>query len=250
MKSRSARIVLGLLPLLSVALIWQLSAFFLQSTNLPTVTQVLSTLWEHLTDGDMLRHLAITLERVLYSFCIAMVIGVVVGIVMGAYPRLNQAGDSLLMVALNIPALVTILLCYIWFGLIEAAAIAAVAINKIPTVVVMIREGARVVDKDLLAVAKVYKLSPANCFFKVYLPQLYPFIMASARSGLSLIWKIVLVVELLGRSNGVGFQLNTFFQFFDIASILAYTLAFSAIILLIEGLIMRPLDRYIAKGVA
>jgi NitT/TauT family transport system permease protein len=72
--------------------------------------------------------------------------------------------------------------------------------------------------------------------------------MASARSGLSLIWKIVLVVEMLGRSDGVGFQLGTFFHFFDIAGILAYTFAFAAIILVIEGLIMRPLDRYIARG--
>ncbi|MBQ0757472.1 MAG: ABC transporter permease subunit, partial [Amphritea sp.] len=105
-----------------------------------------------------------------------------------------------------------------------------------------------VVDRDLLDVARVFQVSRFRYFFKVYLPQLYPFIMASARSGLSLIWKIVLVVELLGRSEGVGFQLGTFFQFFDIASILAYTLAFVAIILVIEGVIMRPLDRYIARG--
>jgi len=53
----------------------------------------------------------------------------------------------------------------------------------------------------------------------------------------------VLVVELLGRSNGVGFQLNVFFQFFDITGILAYTLVFAAVVLLIEALAMRPLER-------
>ena len=79
--------------------------------------------------------------------------------------------------------------------------------------------------------------------FKVYLPQLYPYLMAAARSGLALIWKIVLVVELLGRSNGVGFQLNVFFQFFDIESILAYTLAFAAVILVVEAAGLRPLER-------
>ena len=67
------------------------------------------------------------------------------------------------------------------------------------------------------------------------------------RSGLALIWKIVLVVELLGRSNGVGFQLNIFFQFFDIGSILAYTLAFAAVILLVEAVGMRPLERRITR---
>ena len=71
--------------------------------------------------------------------------------------------------------------------------------------------------------------------------------MAAARGGLALIWKIVLVVELLGRSDGVGFQLGTFFQFFDITSILAYTLAFAAVVLTVEAMMMRPLDHQVSR---
>ena len=66
--------------------------------------------------------------------------------------------------------------------------------------------------------------------------------------GSTLIWKIVLVVELLGRSDGVGFALNSLFQFFDIAGILAYTLAFVAVILLIEAVIFKPFDKLVARG--
>ena len=115
--------------------------------------------------------------------------------------------------------------------------------NKIPTVVVTVREGAKAVDRDLMEVARVYRVARLTTLRKVYLPQLYPYLMASARSGLALIWKIVLVVELLGRSNGVGFQLNIFFQFFDIASILAYILAFAAVILVLEAAALRPLEQ-------
>jgi NitT/TauT family transport system permease protein len=67
--------------------------------------------------------------------------------------------------------------------------------------------------------------------------------MAAARSGLALIWKIILVVELLGRSDGMGYQLHLFFQLFDVASILAYTIAFIAVIQLLEWLVLKPLDR-------
>ena len=68
----------------------------------------------------------------------------------------------------------------------------------------------------------------------------YPYLMGAARSGLALIWKIVLVVELLGRSNGVGFQLNLFFQLFDVASILAYTIAFVVVVQVIElGILLK-----------
>jgi NitT/TauT family transport system permease protein len=71
-------------------------------------------------------------------------------------------------------------------------------------------EPVRAIDQQLLQVGKVFKVPMLRSLFYIYMPQLYPYFMAAARSGLSLIWKIVLVVELLGRSDGVGFQLNTF----------------------------------------
>jgi NitT/TauT family transport system permease protein len=64
---------------------------------------------------------------------------------------------------------------------------------------------------------------------------------------LSLIWKIVLVVELLGRSNGVGFKLFGFFQFFDISGILAYTFVFVLVIIFVEFLIVRPFEKRISN---
>jgi len=172
-----------------------------------------------------------------------MLIGAAIGIVMGRWRRPDVFLDGWLVLGLNIPALVTIILCYIWLGLTDIAAIAAVAINKIPTVIVTVREGARAVDRDLMQVAQAFRLRRLKTLQKVYLPQLYPYLMAAARAGLSLIWKIVLVVELLGRNNGIGFQLNIFFQFFDITGILAYTLVFAGVVLLIEAIAMRPLER-------
>lgn len=234
--------------IIAISVLWQGMAWLIASPDFPSLYAVIKSVQFHFNEGEMVTNILITLRRVLLSFVIAMLLGGIIGIVMGVNTWVNKLTDSLLIIMLNIPALVTILLCYIWFGLVESAAIAAVVINKIPTVVVMIREGARTVDKDLLAVAKIYKLSPSKTFFAVFLPQLYPFIIASARSGLSLIWKIVLVVELLGRSDGVGFALNTLFQFFDIAGILAYTFAFVVIILLIEALIFKPFDKLVARG--
>jgi NitT/TauT family transport system permease protein len=63
---------------------------------------------------------------------------------------------------------------------------------------------------------------------------------ASVRSGLALIWKIVLIVELIGRSNGIGFQINLFFGQFDLARILVYTLSFMAVVFTIEALAIKP----------
>lgn len=231
------------LVLLLFVLAWQSLAWWLQNRFLPPPTAVLATLWEQMLSGDLFRHLVATLGRVSASFSLAMLIGVAIGILLGSRERWNAWLDSLMVLALNIPALVTIILCYIWLGLGETAAIVAVALNKIPTVIVTIREGARAVDKDLLQVAQVYRLSKAQRFWQVYLPQLYPYLFASARNGLALIWKIVLVVELLGRSNGVGFQLGNYFHYFDIKGILAYTFAFATLVLLLEAFLLRPLEK-------
>lgn len=234
---------LRLISLLVFALLWQAAAMLLQTSTLPTPLAVLGRIVEESQSLALPQHLAITLWRVALAFTAAMLIGTAIGIAMGRWRRLDLFLDGWLVLGLNIPALVTIILCYVWFGLNDTAAIVAVAINKIPTVIVTVREGARAIDPRLMQVAQAYRLPPLTRFSRVYLPQLTPYLMAAARSGLSLIWKIVLVVELLGRSNGVGFQLNVFFQFFDITGILAYTLVFAAVVLLIEALAMRPLER-------
>ncbi len=228
-------------------LLWQLAAVALQDDILPTPVVVIQTLIDTLACGEMAEHMGITLLRVFAAFIIALGVGSVIGIMMGRSRRLNAALDAMLVFGLNIPALVVIFLCYIWFGLTEVAAILAVAINKIPNTAVTLREGARAIDDELMQVAGVYRLSRRRTLFQVFLPQLYPYLMAAARSGLALVWKIVLVVELLGRSNGVGFKLGTYFQYFDIANILAYTIAFAAIILLIELLLLDRLDRRLAR---
>jgi NitT/TauT family transport system permease protein len=246
-RGRPADAWLRVLSLLGCFLAWQLIAATGKLPLLPTPAVVLASLWRHVTAGELLRHLAITLGRVAAAFVIAMGIGAGLGMVMGRRRWVDAGLDGLLVLALNIPALVTAILCYIWLGLTEVAAITAVALNKIPTVVVTVREGARAVDQGLLDVATVFRVPRARRLGRVYLPQLYPYLMASARSGLALIWKIVLVVELLGRSNGIGFQLGTYFQFFDITSILAYTLAFAASVLVIEGVGLRPLERRLTR---
>ncbi len=232
-----------LLSLAILAAIWQVAALLADSAVLPSPVAVAAAAWQHLVDGDLLRDVGITLARVVVAFVFAMVIGSVIGLVLGRSRLLDELFDGWLVIGLNMPALVTIVLCYVWFGLNEAAAVLAVAINKAPLVVAITREGARTLDRPLLEMAQLFQVPRGRVLRRIVLPQLAPSLMAAARSGLALTWKIVLVVELLGRPNGVGFQIRSFFNFFDIAGILAYTLVFIAVILAIEAFILQPLDR-------
>ncbi|AXS42490.1 ABC transporter permease subunit [Breoghania sp. L-A4] len=197
--------------------------------------------------GELFPHLGITLARVVAAFVISMTIGSAIGVAMGQHRTLDRVLDPWVILMINMPALVVIVLCYIWIGLTEAAAITAVALNKIPNVVITLREGARALDPQLGEMAKVYKFSRARMLRHVIVPQLQPFIAAAGRSGLALIWKIVLVVELLGRSNGVGFQIHLYFQLFDVAAILGYALAFVIVMLAIEFFMVQPLEAHLNR---
>lgn len=230
--------------LIGLVAVWEIAARLAGSNMLPTPVAVLAAVYRYTRSGQLPLELGITLARVVAAFIVAMTVGTVIGYMMGRSRKLNLLLDGPLVLALNIPALVIVILCYLWLGLTEVAVIVAVALNKIPVVVVTTREGTRAVDSRLLAVAQVYHVPRAVTLYRVILPQLYPYLIASARNGLALIWKIVLVAELLGQSNGVGFELSVFFQFFDITSILAYTLAFAAVVMAIEAGVMRPLEKH------
>jgi NitT/TauT family transport system permease protein len=209
---------------------------------LPGPGTVLPRIWTEMIHGDLLFQLQATLLRVAAAFVLAMSIGAALGLLMGRRPEIDRWLDPWLVVFLNLPALVVIVLCYLWIGLNEVAAVVAVAINKIPTVTAMLREGARAMDPSLDAMAKVFRMDALSRFRHVILPQLAPHIASAARSGIALIWKIVLVVEFLGRSSGIGFKIHLYFQLFDATMVLVYALAFVAVMLAIEALVLQPFE--------
>lgn len=240
-------LVVRLASLAGFLLLWSIAAALASSRLFPSPSDVFAVVIREAASGALPWHLGVTLARVAASFAVAMAIGIAIGYAMGRSALTDQMLDPLLILALNIPALVVIILAYIWIGLTEAAAIAAVAINKIPNVAVTIREGARALDRGLDDMAAAFRMPPAMRLRHVVLPQLQPYLAAATRSGIALIWKIVLVVELLGRSSGVGFQLNLYFQLFDVAGILAYTLSFVAVMLAIELLIVQPIETHATR---
>jgi NitT/TauT family transport system permease protein len=232
----------GLSALLLV-MVWSAAAVWVDDRSLPTPLAVLAAAGREIATGDLIEAVLVTLARVCVAFFLAMLAGSVVGYWLGRWRRADSILDLWLIILLNIPALVIIILAYVWFGLNEVAAIGAVAVTKLPNVVAVVREGARSLDPKLEAVAAIYRFSAATRLRHVVVPQLQPYLAAAARTGLSLVWKIVLVVELLGRSNGVGFELHLRFQNFDVAGILAYSLSFTAVMIAIEFAVLQPLER-------
>ena len=233
--------------LLVVLAAWEMASWLAHSRLFPGAGAVLTTLVDEAVRGDLLHHLGATLARVTIAFTLAMALGTAIGLAMGRSRAVDTLLDSGVVLLLNLPALVIAVLLYVWLGLTEAAAISAVALSKLPTVVVTLREGARTLDRDLADMARSFHLGVWRTLRHVILPQLSPFFLVASRTGLALIWKIVLVVELLGRPDGIGYAIQVFFQLFDVRRLIAYALAFVAVVLAVEWGVLQPLERRLAR---
>ena len=222
--------------------IWEMVAILLNNRLLPGPVDVFLKVWELSIAGDLLYDLGKSLHRAGVAFLVSMILGTIIGTLLGHYKLIDRLFNSWVLIGLNIPAIVVAILFYIWLGLTEIALIAAVVVNKTPLVAVIMREGYRSLNVELEELSRVYRIPFTVKIFRFVLPQLMPFLLNSARTGLSLIWKIVLVFEVLGSDGGVGFQIGIFFQYFDIESILAYAVTFMSVVLFIEYFLLRSLE--------
>lgn len=232
-----------LLSLAVLVALWAFGAWFTQSPLLPDPLSVGAAILADFRSGELPFQMGCTLARVAAAFLIAFTLGIAAGYAMGRRRGIDRYADPWLVVLLNLPALVIIIFAYVWIGLNETAAILAVALNKLPNVIVVTREGARALDGGLDQMSQAFRLSWRAKIRHVVLPQLAPYLAAVSRSGLSIIWKIVLVVELIGRPNGVGFVLGSAFSLFDMTRILSYAISFVVLMLVIETLLVQPLER-------
>jgi NitT/TauT family transport system permease protein len=192
---------------------------------------------------EVLFHVRMTMQRIGMGFFFAMILGLAFGILMGISRTLETWLDMWVMIVLSTPGLVFVVLSFIWFGMNEFATVVAISIASFPSIAINVWQGVKDVDGKLVDMARVFGASPQLRLRRVILPQIYPYFMASARACLGISWKLTALVELLGRSNGVGYQLNYWFQLYEMDQVIAWTGLFLIIVLSIELFILNPIEK-------
>src|SRR5262245_66273924 len=109
---------------------WYVGSALAGEQMLPSPTKVAVAIAAEARSGDLFFNLAVTLARVFLAFALAMAVGTAIGLLMGRVVLAHRLGEPSLVLLLNLPALVIIVLAYVWSGLTEAAATLAVAANK------------------------------------------------------------------------------------------------------------------------
>lgn len=243
--------VLYLLSALSFIAVWWVAALLAGGGGygniLPSPAVVGATALDLAREGEVQKHLPITLWRVFAGFLIAELLGIAIGTAMGLNPRLETLADGWVMILLTIPSLAYAIFALLAFGLSESAIIAAIAATTLPYVVVNIWSGVKAVDAGLLDMARAFRVRRRNTLRKVVLPQIMPYIFSSSRYGIGIAWKIAVVVELMGASRGVGYMLNYSFGLFSMPHVLAWTAIVVVVMLFIELVVIRLIeDRVLA----
>jgi NitT/TauT family transport system permease protein len=240
-------VLIKICGLLTLLFVWWIGSVILPPTVLPGPGVVASELFKNYQEGVLLSNFMATMTRIVLGFILAMGAGIALGTMMGLSRVAEEFFDLWIMVGITIPSLAILLILYILFGLNEFATILAIGLSAFPAVAINVWQGVKGVDNKLLAMGRVYGVGRSQRFTQIVFPQIAPYLVASSRFGLGIIWKITVVAELIGRDSGIGFQLHYWCQLFNMPQVFAWTLFFTLIMLVIELGIFKPVERYLFR---
>jgi sulfonate transport system permease protein len=209
--SRAGTLILRAGPwLVPVALVlaWEAAADsgLLAARVLPAPSATLLAAWELLRSGDLLSNVLISTRRALAGLAIGGSIGLLLGLVTGAWPAAERLLDSTLQMLRNLPHLAIIPLVILWFGIDEKAKVFLVSAGVLFPLYINTFHGVRTVDRGLIEMARSYGLSRRALFWRIILPGALPSILVGLRYALGIMWLTLIVAETISASSGIGYM--------------------------------------------
>jgi len=177
------------------------------SNLLPAPTQILDTLRDLGAQG-LLGHIAASTARVAVGFAAGALLAVLLGAAVGLSRHAEAILDPTFQALRAIPSLAWVPLLLLWLGIDEAPKIVLIAIGAFFPIYMGVASGIRGVDRKLIEVARLYRLSNFALTKRVLLPAALPAILTGLRNGLSLAWMFMVAAELIAASKGLGYLLS------------------------------------------
>ena len=198
----------AVLPLALLAL-WETLARTgaLPPNLLPAPTKVLGTIAELAHSGELWPHLGLTLARVGAGFALGSAAATALGALTGYAPLARRLLDPLLQGVRNIPSLAWVPLFILWMGIYETSKVVLIAVGVFFPVYLGLMSGVQGVDRKLVEVGRMYRLSGLALVRRVFLPATLPAYLVGLRNGLGLGWMFVVAAEIMGANKGLGFLL-------------------------------------------
>jgi len=204
--------------LLSTLLIsWEIAGRMSSSIYLPPLSEVLITLREDWIFEHFKSDFLPSLERFTFGYLIGAILGILTGMAIGSSQRVAQYTSSSMEFMRTMPAVAILPIVVLLFGLGEVMRISVIAFGVLFPVLVNTTIGARSCRQERIDVARMYGMSRFAIIRRVIFPSAAPMISAGLRIGLPIALIMMVVSELIGGQNGIGFYLTQAQSVFDIA---------------------------------
>jgi sulfonate transport system permease protein len=223
------RLLLGLFLPIAVALAWEgaVRFGFAQGRLVPPPSRVFLALKALSASGELWAHVWATLWRVLAGFGIGAVAGIAAGALSGASGTIRRIIDPTLQALRAIPSIAWVPLFILWLGIFEASKVALIAVGVFFPVYLGVAGAILSVDRKLVEVGRIFRLSRATLARRILLPAVLPETLIALRSGLGLGFMFVVAAEFMGASEGLGYLLVDGQQMGKPDQILAAIIAFA-----------------------
>lgn len=223
--------------------VWTIVASVFPAELMPFPTEAFALTMELLREGVIWRNLRVTLWRLVWGFTGAVTVGSFVGIVMGSTGYGRRFFTPYIVVGLSIPAVGWAAITSVIFGFSILAPATAVVLTTFPYIAINIWKGVENIDQDLVEMSTAFDASNRRLLSRVILQDVAPALFAAVRFGLATGWKIVTIAEVFSASNGIGYKIVQSYNFYKFEEAWAWAIVFLSVVLLIEYVILKPLER-------
>jgi sulfonate transport system permease protein len=229
--ARYARPVFGLLLPVGLALAWEIAVRMGVSGGrlVPPPSRIWATLVELASTGELQRDIAVTVGRVAAGFAFGVAAGTLVGALTGYSALSRRLLDPTMQALRSIPSIAWVPLFILWLGIFEASKVTLIAVGVFFPVYLGVMGAVLSVDRKVVEVGRVFRLSGAQMVRRILLPAVLPAYVIALRQGLGLGWMFVVAAELLGASEGLGYLLVDGQQLGKPAQIVAAIVVFAVI---------------------
>jgi NitT/TauT family transport system permease protein len=207
--------------LLSLALLWEVTGRAMDSTLIPPLSQIGAVWWKLLSSGKLLSNLSMSLTTLVTGFCLAVLIGVVVGLLMGRFRAVEHFLDLYVNALMSAPSTAFVPVLILWFGLGVESRVAVVFLFAVFVIIINTMTGVKQVDTVLVEMARSFGAREKEIFFMIILPAALPAIMAGLRLGMGRAVKGMVTAEMLLTLTGIGAMIMQYGSSFATDSLFA-----------------------------
>jgi len=226
---------------------WSLAAARLPSFVLPGPEKVLAALYALLHSEAFLHDLGATLSRVISGFLFAALIGTPLGLALGSSKILARFFEPVLAVFNTVSSAIWAIFAIIWFGISDATTVFVVFMTAMPLILTNVWQGAKNVDLLYVDLARSFRMSRLQIVRKIYLPTILPYFFSGARLAFGFGWRVSLVAETLGASDGIGYRLRQAADLVQSDQVFAWTALLVVQMLLLEAGVLKPLEQWLFR---